>query len=171
MRFVYPFLGLVVITLSLQSGAGAQDKDKDKGSKPPPDVVYVPENDKEMNEAMDKARKTADEFVKLFQKRQKSQSEFAVKVAIREGKKVEHFWVAISEFDGKQFKGIINNDAELATTVKAGDEVKVDKDKIGDWMYVDKKKLIGGYTVRVLRNRLSPEERKALDESIPYKID
>ena len=84
---------------------------------------------------------------------------------------MEHFWVAISEFDGKQFKGIINNDPDLVTNVKAGDAINVDKDKIGDWMYVEKKKLIGGYTVRVLRNRLSPEERKALDESIPYKIE
>jgi uncharacterized protein YegJ (DUF2314 family) len=159
--------GLTVVLLLLIPPAAADDKGTNKA----PDVIYVADDDKEMNAAMEKARKSVEEFIKVFQTRQKGQSDFGVKVAIRDGKKVEHFWVQISKFDGKQFEGAISNDPTLVKTVKSGDPIKIPKEKIGDWMYVEKKKLVGGFTVRVLRNRLAPAERKALDESIPYKID
>jgi uncharacterized protein YegJ (DUF2314 family) len=86
-------------------------------------------------------------------------------------KNVEHFWVKITKFDGEQFEGTINNDPELVKTVKDGDRIKVEKEKVEDWMYVEKNKLVGGYTVRLLRDRLSPAERKALDDSLPFKIE
>ena len=38
-------------------------------------------------------------------------------------------------------------------------------------MYVDHGKLVGGYTLRVLRDGLSPAERAEFDRSIPFKID
>ena len=74
-------------------------------------------------------------------------------------------------FDGRQFEGTISNDPTIVKTVKSGDVVKVEKNAVEDWMYVEKRKLVGGYTVRVLRDRLSAAERKALDDSLPYKID
>ena len=169
MRESLLFLGLVTsMTLFAVPLLG---DDKDKASNKTPDIVYVAEDDKEMNAAMEKARKSVDELIKVFKNRKKGQRQFGVKVAIRDGKKVEHFWVQISKFDGKQFVGEIANDPMVVKTVKEGDEIKVAKDKISDWMYVDKDKLVGGYTVRVLRKRLSPEERKALDDSLDYKIE
>jgi uncharacterized protein YegJ (DUF2314 family) len=136
-----------------------------------PDLIVVTEDDKEMSAAMEKARKSVDTFIRAFQKQHAGQSDFGVKMAIRDGKKVEHFWVEVTRFDGKQFEGTISNDPTMVTTVKSGDHVKVEKNKIDDWMYVAKGKLVGGYTVRVLRDRLSAAERKALDDSLPYKID
>jgi uncharacterized protein YegJ (DUF2314 family) len=136
-----------------------------------PDIVPVAENDKEMNAAMEKARKSIEDFIRVFLNRQKSQSDFGVKVAIREGKEVEHFWVAISRFDGNEFDGEIGNTPMVVKTVKTGDKIKVRKDTISDWMYVENNRLVGGYTVRILRNRLSLVQRKALDDSVPYKIE
>jgi uncharacterized protein YegJ (DUF2314 family) len=136
-----------------------------------PDLVLVDENDKEMNAAMEKARKSVGDFLKAYQKPTRKQSQFAIKVGIKDGKKVEHFWVAVTKYDGKQFVGTISNEPQFVTNVKEGEVVTVDKDKIEDWMFVEDRKLVGGYTVRLLRSRLTPEERKALDESIPYKID
>jgi uncharacterized protein YegJ (DUF2314 family) len=166
MRLELLFVSAVTLLLAL-SPVVADDKGKTKA----PDIVLVSENDKEMNAAMEKARKSVDDFINVFEKRKKRQSNFAVKVAIQDGKNVEHFWVEVTKFADQQFEGRISNDPMIVKTVAAGDEVKVAKDKIGDWMYVENKKLVGAYTTRVLRNRLSPEERKALDESIPYKID
>src|SRR5438128_7014952 len=140
-------------------------------SSKPPDLMVVAEDDKDMNAAMEKARKSVDKFIKAFQKQRKGQSDFGVKMAIRDGKKVEHFWVEITRFDGNQFEGTISNEPTMVTTVQSGDLVKVEKNRIEDWMYVEKGKLVGGYTVRVLRDRLSSGERKALDDSLPYKID
>ncbi|MBX7102634.1 MAG: DUF2314 domain-containing protein [Gemmataceae bacterium] len=173
MRYLQIVLGFAVSVCLLPALVIADDKDKGKVRKTEsaPDLVFVPENDKEMNAAMEKARKSIDEFGKVFQERKKEHSDFGVKVAIRDGKKVEHFWVQISKFDGKQFAGKISNDPQIVKTVQAGNKISVDKDKISDWMYVENKKLVGGFTVRVLRDRLSPAERKALDRSVPYKIE
>lgn len=162
-------VGSLLVVATLTNRLCAEDSKKEPVKAP--DLVFVAEDDEEMNEAMDKARKSLEDFIKVVQKPQKTHSSFAVKVAVRDGKNVEHFWVALEKFDGKQFDGTIGNDPMLVKTVKAGDRIKVPKDKVEDWMYIEKAKLVGGYTVRVLRNRLSPEERKALDESIPYKID
>ena len=136
-----------------------------------PDIVMVADDDKEMNAAMDKARTSVDNFIKVFQKQKPTQSDFGIKTAIHDGTKVEHFWVQVMSFDGRQFEGTISNDPTIVKTVKSGDVVKVEKNAVEDWMYVEKRKLVGGYTVRVLRDRLSAAERKALDDSLPYKID
>jgi uncharacterized protein YegJ (DUF2314 family) len=37
-------------------------------------------------------------------------------------------------------------------------------------MYVDNGTLVGGYTTRLLRKRLTPEERKELDARVPYRF-
>jgi uncharacterized protein YegJ (DUF2314 family) len=168
MRTLAIITGLLIATAAGVPRVSQAGQDK-KGKAP--DLVFVDEKDKEMNAAMEKARKSVDDFIKAFQKPKKGQSDFGIKVGITDGKQVEHFWVAVTKFDGKQFEGTINNEPALVKTIKEGEAVTVEKGKISDWMFVENKKLVGGYTVRVLRNRLTPEERKALDESIPYKID
>ena len=160
MRATAIFLTLSLLTGSAFGQAGTA-----------PDVVLVPDDDKEINAAMEQARKSVEDFVKVFQARKPGQSRFAVKVAIRDGKQVEHFWAAVSKFDGEQFEGVIRNDPMLVKNVKDGDPVKVAKGKISDWMYVENQKLVGGYTIRALRKQLSPAERKELDASVPYKIE
>jgi uncharacterized protein YegJ (DUF2314 family) len=38
-------------------------------------------------------------------------------------------------------------------------------------MYVENNKLVGGYTIRVLRDGLSASERADFDKEFPFKID
>ena len=49
------------------------------------------------------------------------------------------------------FQGTVNNEPEKVKTVKMGQKVTVAA-KISDWMYVENRKLVGGYTMRVLRS-------------------
>jgi uncharacterized protein YegJ (DUF2314 family) len=49
--------------------------------------------------------------------------------------------------------------------------VKTAKNEISDWMYVENKKLIGGYTIRVLRDNMPPEERREFERSVPFTLD
>ena len=42
--------------------------------------------------------------------------------------------------------------------------------QITDWMYIDKGRLVGGYTTRLIRARMTPAERAALDKASPYKF-
>jgi hypothetical protein len=49
------------------------------------------------------------------------------------------------------------------TSVKKGDHITLSKDHIEDWMYVMEGHVYGGFTIQVLRARMSPAERRAHD--------
>lgn len=42
---------------------------------------------------------------------------------------------------------------------------------ISDWMIIEDNKLIGGYTIKNLRNKMTEEERKAFDGSFGVIIE
>jgi len=52
-----------------------------------------------------------------------------------------------------------------------GQKVTVAPAKISDWMYVENRKLVGGYFMGALRNALTPAERAAFDKSLPFVIE
>jgi uncharacterized protein YegJ (DUF2314 family) len=55
--------------------------------------------------------------------------------------------------------------------VKMGEKVLIDKKDITDWMYLDNNTLKGGYTIRVIYNRMSKEERKKFAATLRFKIE
>ena len=136
-----------------------------------PDVTYVDDDDPKMSAAKDKARSTVDQFFAALNSPKPTQSAFSVKLPIKDGEHVEHMCLTPVHFAGDKFVGLINNEPDRVTTVKLGDEAEVAKTEISNWMYVDNGKLIGGYTLRVLRDGLSAEERRKFDESVPFVIE
>jgi uncharacterized protein YegJ (DUF2314 family) len=74
-------------------------------------------------------------------------------------------------FDGTTFHGTVNNEPEKVKTVRLGQKVTVAPSEISDWMYVENRKLVGGYTLRALRDAMSPAERADLDKGLPFVID
>lgn len=135
------------------------------------DVIMVADDDPKMLAAIDKARSTADTFIAALNAPMPSQAEFAVKLGVKDGEKVEHMWLSPVRFEGGKFHGVINNDAELVRTVKLGDTVTAEKSEISDWMYVQDGRLVGGYTIRVLRDQMGESERKEMDQSLPFKVE
>ena len=59
---------------------------------------------------------------------------YAIKVAIDDGKNVEHFWLVDIAVDGDGFKGILNNEPGLVSNVSFGDEITAAGDQISDWI-------------------------------------
>ncbi len=57
------------------------------------------------------------------------------------------------------------------TNVSLGNSLVLGPSEISDWMIVENNTLVGGYTIRVLRNRLSAEDRKKFDQSLPFTIN
>jgi uncharacterized protein YegJ (DUF2314 family) len=136
-----------------------------------PPVTYVDDDDPQMLGAIKKARSTVDQFIQALNHPKPSQSEFTVKLLIKDGKHGEHMWIAPVHYKGGKFTGEIGNDPDKVKTVKYGDTVTVAKDQISDWMYVENGKLVGGFTFRVLRDSLSKEKRRELDRSLPFRIE
>ncbi len=113
-----------------------------------------------MNKAVETARQTVGTFISALKSPQAGQTDFAVKKPFPTGNGNEHIWLSELSFDGKNFRGRVNNDPVDAKNVKMGDMVTVGKTEISDWNFTDKGKLIGGYSVRVLYNRMPEAEKR-----------
>ena len=133
-------------------------------------VVHVSDTDPAMNQAMAKARATSDQFAEALRNPGK-RSDFSLKAKFTEGSEAEHMWVNDIRVEGASFKGKLGNDPENLKKIRFGQSVTVSRDRVSDWMYVEDGKLVGGYTLRVLRDRMKPSERKKFDASLPFKIE
>ena len=130
-----------------------------------PDIVKIEADDSLMNKAIEKANKTLDQFDSALQSNDTTLVALAIKMRFGtpEGGG-EHIWMTDIATKDKQYYGVVGNLPESTKEVKVGDTVLIPKDKISDWMYIKNGNLVGGYTIRVLRDQLSDAEKKAFDE-------
>jgi uncharacterized protein YegJ (DUF2314 family) len=135
-----------------------------------PNVVGVRSEDAAMNAAMRTARSTVQTFITALKAQKPGQLEFAVKKRFSDSYGDEHMWIGDLRYDGKAFHGRLNNRPVDVRAIKLGDAVTVAPDEISDWMYVDNGKLVGGYTIRVLVDKLPPNERKQVEQESGYTI-
>ena len=165
-------LGAVSVLVAL-GGCGRNDGKAGKTVERPgaPPVIFAKDDDPKMLAAMEKARSTSANFIAALANPKRQQSGFSVKVPIKDGEQVEHMWLSPVCFVDNQFVGKINNHPVKVMNVKLGDEVKYSKDEISDWMYVEGRKLVGGYTIRVLRDGMSAKEREDFERNIGLVID
>jgi uncharacterized protein YegJ (DUF2314 family) len=160
--------GVAFVVLGLVIVAGCNKKPKPASDDP---VTMFDKNDPKMNAAMDKARGSVKSFIAALKAPKAGQSGFSVKMAFTDGDQTEHMWLSPVSYDGTKFSGTVNNTPEMVKNVKIGQTVTVSPEKISDWMYIENKKLVGGETLRVMRNALSPAERADMDKNMPFKIE
>ncbi len=80
-------------------------------------------------------------------------------------------WVQPLDLRNDRMTGILLDVPGWLTNVKQGDKVTLSLADVSDWMYVKDGKAVGGFTVRLLRERMSESERKKHDESYPFSFD
>jgi uncharacterized protein YegJ (DUF2314 family) len=154
---------VIVIVMLFVAGCGKQ--------RPADKVSYVADDDPRMNAAIAKARSTVNTFIAALKAPKPGQSVFSVKVPFTDGPNTEHIWLTPVSYDGKRFRGTVDNEPEKVKNVRTGQNLTVAPSEISDWMYVENRKLIGGYTLRVLRDALTADERVEFDRSVPFTID
>lgn len=137
-----------------------------------PDLVYIPNEDERMKWAIEKAGLTLWYFENSLKSPVAGQEYFSIKVLIEDSGKVEHIWLTAPDFDeeGNLF-GEVGNEPVQVKTVKLGQKIGVMRSLISDWMIVEKGRLVGGYTIRAIREGLPEAERQAFDESIGLVVD
>lgn len=134
-----------------------------------PTIYNVAGNDKEMNEAILEANQTLSNFNSaLINKEIEVKS---LKVKFENQTDVEHIWLSNVEFKDGKYSGILDDEPEYIKDHKLGDLINVDNKDISDWMYIENGKLFGGYTIRVLRNRMSDSEKEQFDAESGMEID
>lgn len=158
-------IALFLITLSLLSCKESNKIEREDQ----PAIYNVTNEDKDMNAAIEKANQTLADFNKALSNPKAEAQALKVQFPYSDGN--EHMWVGNIEFKDGKYSGILNNDPEYVTEYKSGDKIEIDPSKISDWMYLENGKLFGGYTIRVLRDQMSEEERKQFDAESGMQID
>ena len=134
-------------------------------------TVTVADDDATMNAAVAKARETLPQFLVALRSPTPAQRDFAVKAGFTDGDATEYMTVTAVRPDGPGFRGTLNNDPTAVRDVKRGDEVTVGVERVVDWSYVENGNLVGGHTLRVLRDRMTPEQRKEFDAASPFRME
>lgn len=137
-----------------------------------PDMVYVPSEDERMNWAIEKANLTLWYFEQSLKNRQAYQNYLSIKVLITDGDEGEHIWLTDPHFDdeGNLF-GTVGNEPVNIRSVKFNQKIGIKRDLISDWMIIENGRLIGGYTIRAIRDGVAEKEKAAFDNSIGLYID
>ncbi|GAA4032230.1 hypothetical protein GCM10022409_15590 [Hymenobacter glaciei] len=154
---------LLIIILSF-SACTSEDTSASKG------IYDVEAGDPEMLATMRKARATLPHFLAAVQQHDSASSNFAVKLPYADGDEMEYIWLGKPAFESGKWYGTVDNTPEYTHEVKEGERVAFDTAKVADWNYTKSGELIGGYSIRLLRNRMKPEERAKFDKSISWII-
>lgn len=129
-------------------------------------VIAVDVSNRTMAEAIDRARETLPLFFKALAGPFGDKENFALKVAIKDGTRVEHKWLVNLKNEGGQWSGVVHNQPFAVTTVKRGQRFMIAHNNISDWMYLQDQKIYGGYTVRVLAEMLAPQDANVLKAAL-----
>jgi uncharacterized protein YegJ (DUF2314 family) len=162
-------LATALVTTGCDSGSTGDAKVTQRDSEP--DVIHIDDNDPRMIAATAKARATAVEFAKALAAPRPNQAAFAVKMPVSDGKHTEYMWIYELSFDGEAFRGRLGNRPLVVTGVAVGDELSVKVSDLSDWMYIEDNRLVGGYTLRVLRDSVSPKARARLEAQVQFRFE
>ncbi len=158
---------LSVVLISCKERKGYVDKVENDGD----NVYSVTSDDDDMNNAIAKARSTYDSFLKAFAKSDSNVNSYTVKLRFSNGENdVEHMWLSDLHARGDNFYGVLDSDPVSIKRVKWGDTIEIKKDSVSDWMYLKDNKMIGGFTIMVLYDKMSKSEKDAFKKEISFDL-
>ena len=124
-------------------------------------VTKVEAKDAKVNAAIAQARATLPVFWAKYDERFPGGSEYRIKAALPTAHGgVEHIWVDVTSHSRLAARGTLANDPDDLPDLKFGSAITVEPEKVSDWMYMRGGKVYGGYTIRALLDRQSPEDRR-----------
>ncbi len=113
-------------------------------------VVSIEDEGPEMAAAMNKARGSITVFWTELANPGPGVEGFAVKVGIRDENGHEFFWIGDLERSGATVSGRINNAPRTVANVEHGQNYTFHQDRIVDWMFFRRGKIVGNETMRPL---------------------
>ncbi|HEY3323822.1 MAG TPA: DUF2314 domain-containing protein [Planctomycetota bacterium] len=138
------------------------------GNAKKPATLTTEYDQKEMDAAIESAKKSFGEFKARMLQPQEGDKGFAIKVPIKDSNGTEHFWLNDINVQGEEFSGVIGNEPGIVKCVKMGESYKFKAADISDWMYMSKGVMQGNYTLHVLLKTMPAEEAKDLKRRIGW---
>jgi len=127
--------------------------------------------DVEMEAAFQQARDTLDSFIQKTGTSHPNRTLVALKVrfVLPDGSSQDMWVDGIAYRDGS-FHGTMGDDIP-SLKLSIDDKITIARKDIVDWMIVEDGKLIGGYTIRLAFQRMSPEQKERFLETVHYTIE
>jgi uncharacterized protein YegJ (DUF2314 family) len=135
------------------------------------ELAFMADEHPDMREAMRRARATLKEFLALAEAPRRGTDTFAVKVAIREGRETEYFWIGdFANKDGR-FSGRIDNTPRLVKRVREGETITFAEAEIVDWLYRENGRLKGNYTACALLKQEKKRDAEVIKRRLGLTCD
>ncbi|HEX2873172.1 MAG TPA: DUF2314 domain-containing protein [Polyangiaceae bacterium] len=146
---------------------------RSSGDEPKDEVIYVKNDDPKMSAAIAKAQGSLETFRAALAAPPADAKSFSVKVGFAWGTKGdrEHIWLADPKLDATTVTGTVNNEPVDVTTLKLGQSVRAPLKDVSDWMYVEGGVLRGGYTLRVLLDKMAPEAKQKMLGEMGFRLE
>lgn len=144
---------------------------KNKTKESEDQIVQIDSDDKDMNKAINKAQETLNSFREAFDSNK--YEDYTIKAMFKtKDNNIEHMWVNNLQYINGQFLGTLANTPMGEMDITHGDSIKINNRDISDWMYIDPKTntIYGGYTMRVIYNRMSDDQKAQFEEQMGGKF-
>ncbi len=126
---------------------------------PAEEVVEIDPKDPLIKAAFKKTQATLDTFLKLASDKRQKLATAALRVKVKQGRKVDYLWVTEFSNKGKRFKGSINDAPRHVTGIEAGQDWAFVRADIVDWMYIDASNVMhGNHTTCALLAKAPPAD-------------
>ena len=124
----------------------------------------------QMLAAVTNARVTVPQFLRILTNPAPNQTRFKIKKPFGTSTgSEEHLWISEVKFDGTNFHGLLDNQPTELLTWKKGDAVTVFTNELSDWLYHEDGFIVGGFTLRVMRQSVSGKEAEDFDREMKFK--
>jgi len=155
-------LSVCVLTMSVSCDARKQPSDG---------ITSFEKDDAGMNSAISQARSTVDHFITRLNAPVTDDDMVSVKIAMAttDGS-FEHIWCDGVVFREGTFTANIANEPRDKQYVY-GQQVTAKSGEISDWMFVENRKLVGGYTVRYMYSQMSATEKADFLRAVPFALE
>jgi uncharacterized protein YegJ (DUF2314 family) len=139
------------------------------------DPTEAPSTQADSDLEMDSAIRHAQDTLDLFIEKLKTPHPHRTFVAIKSrffppDDRPQDIWVDEVTYSDGAFRGNMGDDIP-SLKLEAGEKITVREEDILDWMIVEDGKLIGGYTIRLAVQRMTPEDREGFLETLDYTIE
>jgi uncharacterized protein YegJ (DUF2314 family) len=134
-------------------------------------AVAVPSDAEPIRAAARQARESLDGFIERLSASAPGQSDFSIKVAVRDGEATHYLWLQDVSYEAPHFRGSLGPDAAGINGHAPGERVEVDRSEVEDWMYVQGGKLVGGFSLRAIRDRLAGKAREQFERSMWFAFE
>ena len=120
--------------------------------------------------AVSNAQAAVPQFVRVLTNPAPNQTRFKIKkpFGTHTGSE-EHLWISELKFDGTNFHGRLDNQPTELLTWKQGDAVTVFTNELSDWLYHEDGLIVGGFTLRVMRQSVTGKKAEDFDREMKFK--